>query len=169
MSPTTSSTQSFDHQSRQNYINEQMEAMMCGDFFLHSGNIGNLSTAFRSEYDDNGDPDGGKSKKTKGKQHGKDMNWGVHLTQQVNFRTNGIPFSNQYIENYKLQNDEHFTHFLGANTIKSYPRFDGSKTTYRFPDSVTLFELNSQMESFLRERQILFRTALSRKLFFHRF
>ena len=30
-------------------------------------------------------------------------------------------------------------------------------------------EINSQMEDFLRERQILFRTALSRKLFFHRY
>ena len=98
MSPTTSSTHSFDNLSRLNYINEQMEAMMCGDFFLHSGNIGNLSTAFRSECDENGDPDTGKAKK--GKHNGKDMNWGVHLTQQVNFRTTGIPFSSQFIEQY---------------------------------------------------------------------
>ena len=34
---------------------------------------------------------------------------------------------------------------------------------------MTLFEINSRMEDFLRERQILFRTALSRKLFFHRY
>jgi len=70
------------------------------------------------------------------------------------------------MEKYKKENaKDHFSFYLGSNTLSSYPTYDLQK----FPNKVTLFGINSQMEDFLRERQILFRTALSRKLFFHRY
>lgn len=88
------------------------------------------------------------------------------MTSQINFRTSSIPNSNSFMENYPISN---YHHSFSKNTLSSYPRFDHSKLSHHCPslreNKVTLFELNSMMESFLRERQILFRTALSKKLF----
>lgn len=60
---------------------------------------------------------------------------------------------------------------MGAvNTLQAFPTdsiFQASKLG--FNQKLTLLELSSCMEDFLRERQTIFRTALSRKLFFHRY
>jgi len=61
---------------------------------LHSGNIGNLSTAFRPEND-------GKKIDYDGQHYLPSDNGGVHFTSQINFRTCEIPFSNTFIEAYK--------------------------------------------------------------------
>lgn len=137
----------------QDIIDFQLKSIFHGDQLLHSGNIGNVSTAFNSNTTSEGQQ-------------------GVHLTSQVNFRNHDIPFSNTFIERYKKEHlQDHYSTWLGANTLHSYPEFSSAKLASpgAFPSKVTLFEINSHMEDFLRERQILFRTALSRKLFFHRY
>jgi hypothetical protein len=92
---------------------------------LHSGNIGNISTAFRSENE-------GKKLDYDGQNYLPSDNDGVHFTSQINFRTGEIPFSNSFIETYKLKNaEENYTFSLGVNTMQNYPRFDCRKLTTR--------------------------------------
>lgn len=80
----------------------------------------------------------------------------------------------------KQNSQDHYSYCLGTNTLSSYPKFDFRRLSLNAKvnkksenplaeNKATLVEINSQMEAFLKERQILFRTALSRKLFFHRY
>lgn len=102
---------------------------------LHSGNIGNISTAFRSD-DSDGMRGAAGSREKPGPSSG---NGGVHLTSQINFRTNHIPYANTIVENYKREAaKDHYSFYLGANTLTSFPNFDS-----RFANKVTMLEINS--------------------------
>ena len=66
---------------------------MTGQYLLHSGNIGNISTAYRSDYYDETESN------HQGKKDGSlPSDIGVHLTSQINFRSTTIPFSNTFLE-----------------------------------------------------------------------
>ena len=63
-------------QTKQDLINYQLDSLFSGNYLLHSGNIGNLSTAFRQD-----DSDGMRGANGAKVQDGSNSeNGGVHLT-----------------------------------------------------------------------------------------